>query len=282
MHFVSLFLQPIEESPNAVPFAVALGILFSPFKQILFANRQFPPRFGEAYSTPQAGVLKLPLAVSVHLAGKSLDGAFAKGNVLVGYHQLGINFDNPAKALALGASANRRIERKSRWSRGTEFPSVNGRAETFVKILEQVALEISCLGLSMSIAYGHGNSFGKPALRTFVGHQPITDHEDRIAFPPCLHQVFDPVKSLVFKRADMPAFGKKQKELGGLQSSRTLCKKAKDDMVACKFGNNRFGLCIRGFKANGFAAGRVNQPGRLGKPHLEVIADFSHRPHGRA
>ena len=173
---------------------------------------------------------------------------------LVGYHQLGINFDNPAKALALGASANRRIKRKSRWGRGTEFPSVNGRAETFVEILEQVALEISCLGLSMSVAYGQGNSFGKPALRSFVGHQPITDHEDRIAFPPCLHQVFDPVKSLVFKRADMPAFGKKPKELGGLQSSRSLCKKAKGDMFACKFGNNRFGLCIRGFKANGFAA----------------------------
>ena len=37
MHFVSLFLQPIEESPNAVPFAVALGVIFPRSKRKSFS-----------------------------------------------------------------------------------------------------------------------------------------------------------------------------------------------------------------------------------------------------
>ena len=123
MHFVIFFCSQ-SKSPNAYHLPLLSYTLLPRSNKILFANRQF--------STVWRGLFhcsgrrsQVPLAVSVHLSNARR--RLRQGNVLVGYHQLGINFDNPPKPLHLGQAPTEELKVKPMGS-GTEFlPSMGER-----------------------------------------------------------------------------------------------------------------------------------------------------------
>ena len=126
MHFVSLFAANRKvEYPYHLPLPSAY--LFPVPNEILFADRQFLPRF-EAYSTAQAGVLKFLWQCQHTLPEKALTApspeAFSSGIT-----NLGSTSIIRPKPLHLGQAPTEELKEKADGVGGLNS-FVNGRAET--------------------------------------------------------------------------------------------------------------------------------------------------------
>jgi len=284
VHLVGAGLEPPEEPADAVPFRFPLAgdvRRVAVFEEPAMGGRELVPRHVHGDAFLFAGLRQVALAFAVDVALERGDGALGERQLGVGDDLLPVESDHAAEAAALGAGADRRIEREQRRRGGSEATAVDRRLEDLAVAPELRARVRQHPHATAAEAERHQGGFMEArGLRRRDG-QAVLDDERFIGFR--RDGLFAETEALA---ADERPREARPREFFGdgrpFEPGRFLDGESQDDRLAGVRLEAGFPGGGRPLGHDWLAAGRVEQFGAMGEPYLEPIAQFRHRPDRRA
>jgi hypothetical protein len=172
------FFEPREEAAHAGP-GPAVAVDDEP----PLLGREVAPRHVERHADRLRHLLQIGEVRTVVRLGPRLDGALGDRLGLVGHHEIDVEFDDVAEAVAGRAGAERVVEREQarlrRLVRQGARPALEALAEDVPHVGRPVVAELHGPGRPAALLIGDLDRIGEPGPLVGTRAQPIDDHRQR-------------------------------------------------------------------------------------------------------
>ncbi len=242
----------------------------------------------EGNAVAAAGFFQVPLAFLEAFRLPGFDDPAGDGERAVGQGELVVDFDDPAKAAAEGAGADRMVEGKKRRGGIVEIALVAGAVVTAgIEVMIPRLVDQGHRGGALTEAKAGGEGLGEARAVLRGKRDAVLNHRKEVLFPRCLAEgVGKLLQPALFVQAGRLAVEEgAAKSLpgdkGGCLVRRGFCGKGNPEKKPGLLAGELFPKILKdgvgGPGTDGVAAIRAGEVGQPGEEQFQMIGDFRDR-----